>query len=271
MDLIKNFEIIGEYPILTKEQEIELSTKVKEGDLEARKKFIYSNLKLLLNLAIKYKKYGRLEDLVQEGCIGLIEAVDGFEPSKGYRFSGYARFFIKKRIFLFLEGDKTIKFSQNVSRLKRRIHNILEEYVRKNGREPSEDEILSKIKEKKLKFSHEYLTTSLYFYKNEKIKSLDAKISHHGDITLMDFISENNENEIIEDIHNKLLIKKVYWAIEQLNNKRDGYIIKEKLLNQKNFSYLGKRLGISRTRVEQRYKRGIKNIKKILLENFTYE
>ena len=90
---------IGRYPLLTKEQEIELAKRVERGDLEAKEQMINSNLRLVVSIAKRYQGHGlSLLDLIQEGIIGLIRAVEKFDWRKGFKFSTYATWWIRQAV-----------------------------------------------------------------------------------------------------------------------------------------------------------------------------
>ena len=93
------FEDAKKEKLLTREEEIELTKRLKEGDMEARAKLIKSNLRFVINIAKQYKNSGLLlEDLIEEGNLGLIMAADRFEPDKGYHFISYAVYWIRQSI-----------------------------------------------------------------------------------------------------------------------------------------------------------------------------
>ena len=108
---------ISKYRPLTSEQEIALAEQVRKGDEQARQQLIHANLLLVVNIARRYQRYGaEIMDLIQEGNIGLIRAVDMFDPTKGTRFTTYAVYKIHKQIQRFLNknDDRMISLDINV-------------------------------------------------------------------------------------------------------------------------------------------------------------
>ena len=103
---------ISRYQPLTQEQELTLATRARQGDADARNQLIHANLRMVVNIARQYQQPGvEMLDLIQEGNIGLIYAVDKFDPTLGCRFSTFAVFWIKKYIFLYLDKN----FDDNIS------------------------------------------------------------------------------------------------------------------------------------------------------------
>ena len=103
---------ISRYQPLTQEQELTLATRARQGDADARNQLIHANLRMVVNIARQYQQPGvEMLDLIQEGNIGLIKAVDKFDPTLGCRFSTFAVFWIKKYIFLYLDKN----FDDNIS------------------------------------------------------------------------------------------------------------------------------------------------------------
>jgi|SRR3989344_9084576 len=85
---------MARYPLLGREEERKLSYQIREGDLYARERMIVSNLRLVVKMAFRYSRYGGVEDLIEEGNLGLIDALKYFDPEKGYRFSTYATWWV---------------------------------------------------------------------------------------------------------------------------------------------------------------------------------
>lgn len=130
-------------PLLSPEREVELSRRYKKGDEAARMEFIESNLKLVISIAYRYRNSPvPLEDLIQEGNIGLMMAVEKFNPDKGCRFSTIATYWIWQAIGRALECDQSaIRLPSGVVQKKRKLQRATEEFYNLHGRMPDELEL----------------------------------------------------------------------------------------------------------------------------------
>src|ERR671937_394783 len=134
----------GRWPLLTPSQEIELAKRIERGDLRAKERMINSNLRLVVSLARKYQGVGDLclLDLIQEGILGLIRAVEKFDWRKGFRFSTYATLWIRQAIQRGLaDRGRMIRLPVNVAQRERKIARTERELAARLGREPTPDEI----------------------------------------------------------------------------------------------------------------------------------
>lgn len=192
-------------PILEKEEVIELSDKVKSGDEEARAEFIEKNLRLVVKIAQSYANESfSISDIIQEGNIGLIRAVDTFDASKGYTFATYATQCIKNEISTFFNRDaSSVKYSRKINHDIYQCKKFEKEYEDKYGCEPTVEETsnainMSREKVEKLK---DY---------NKKIVNLDTLISleeelgnfcdeiQDGDMSVLEDKIENLKNKITD-------------------------------------------------------------------------
>ncbi|MDQ6915566.1 MAG: sigma-70 family RNA polymerase sigma factor [Actinomycetota bacterium] len=132
------------YPLLRPEEEIELSQRIERGDMEAKDRMINSNLRLVVSIARKYQGVGDLSllDLIQEGVLGLIRAVEKFDWRKGFRFSTYATLWIRQAIQRGLaDRGRMIRLPVNVAQRERKIATVERQLATRLGREPTNEEV----------------------------------------------------------------------------------------------------------------------------------
>lgn len=134
---------VARYPLLTREQEIELAKRIERGDLQAKERMVASNLRLVIATARKYQGRGLpLLDLIQEGVLGLIRAAEKFDYRKGFKFSTYATFWIRQAIQRAIDNSsRTIRVPVNVEQRERRIARVQRELATKLGRDPTDAEV----------------------------------------------------------------------------------------------------------------------------------
>lgn len=138
---------IGQYPLLTQDEEVELATRIQKGDKEAEKRLAESNLRLVVSIAKNYRNRGVLMmDLIQEGNIGLMRAVEKFDHTKGYKFSTYATWWIKQSITRAIaDQSRTIRIPVHMVELITRIRKAETSISHEMGREATSEEISDQL------------------------------------------------------------------------------------------------------------------------------
>ena len=202
---------IGRVPLLTLQQEFDLAQRTKRGDLEARAQMIQANLRLVVKIAHDYEGLGLpLMDLISEGNIGLMKAVERFDPTKGAKLSTYGGFWIKQAIRRALSNQsRTIRLPVHVvdqlSRLKRLNRSLTDEL----GREPTDVEVANRCKVPTNKVTH-LRTLGL------PPTSLDAPLGDDGDNQFGDIIEDETALPSHELLRRRALREDIREQIKQL-------------------------------------------------------
>jgi RNA polymerase primary sigma factor len=139
---------VGRYPLLTREEEVELAKRIERGDLEAKEKLINSNLRLVLKFARAYEGHGlSFPDLVQEAMLGLIRATEKFDYRKGFKFSTYAVLWIRQALQRGLDNTgRQVRIPAHVAQQERKVKRIAGELAAELNREPSDEEVAERAK-----------------------------------------------------------------------------------------------------------------------------
>ena len=240
---------IGRIPLLTPQQEIELAAKMKKGDRKARSLMINSNLRLVVTIAQDYANFGLpLLDVISEGNIGLIMAVDRFDPSRGAKLSTYAVWWIRQSIKRALSNQgKTIRlpvhFGEKILRMRRVTLQMSEEL----GREPTDDELGEEIGIASGKVSQ--LKTAAI-----RPASLNAPISEDDLREFGESVADEEARTSFELLRDKDLHKEVEILLEGLDDREKKIISQRFGFNggeRKTLREIGKKLGVSRERIRQ--------------------
>jgi RNA polymerase primary sigma factor len=235
------------WPLLTADEEIELSQRFERGDLAAKERMINSNLRLVVSNARRYQGQGLpFPDLVQEGMLGLIRAVEKFDWRRGYRFSTYATLWIRQAMQRGLENSgRTIRLPVHVGQRARKVARIERELTTRLGREPAEEEIAEEA-ELTLEQVIEVKSAS------RSVTSLDQTVGD-GDTSLGALIpaDEGSPENTAEDAARRAAVERALATLPE----RERNVIERRFGTgaeaPQSLAEAGKRLGISRQRTQQ--------------------
>lgn len=240
---------IGQIPLLTPEEEVDLAAKIKKGDKEARAKMIRSNLRLVVKIAHDYANLGLpLLDLISEGNIGLMKAVERFDPAKGGKLSTYAAWWIKQSIKRALANQsKTIRLPvhlvDKISKMRRVALQMSEEL----GREPTDEELAEEVGLSAAKVS-QLKTVSI------RPASLDAPISDDDTTEFGEIVGDMEALTPFERLRDQNLRDEVGELLSVLDEREKKIIFSRFGLDggkAKTLEEVGKKFGVTRERIRQ--------------------
>lgn len=215
MDSIRLYlKDIKKLPLLTPEEEIDLANKIKKGDKKARSKMIQSNLRLVINIAKRYSHLGvSMMDLIEEGNIGLMKAVEKFNPKKGYRFSTYAAWWIRQYISRAIANQgKTVRMPVYVIELLMRYKKVTENLTSTLKRKPRSNEIAKRMKLpiKRVKQLSKMVSGTT---------SLNAPVGEEGSTEFMDLIEDENMPTAIDGLSNFFTQERIKVLLARMSTR----------------------------------------------------
>ena len=227
MDLLTQyFKSVSKYPLLTKEEEIDLAKRIEKGDKRARDKMINSNLRLAINIAKKYHRAGiNMEDLIQESNIGLIKAVDKFDWRKGNKFSTYATWWITQSVRKeFLKLNSVIDVPGHASVLGWKYHELVKMTMKEYGKKPTIEEAANILSTSKVT-----LRNAIDAYKLQNCISMDMTVgkknqSSSAHRTFGDMIPDDDISNPESGIVSRSIRDVVIEAISTLTEKEQKVI-----------------------------------------------
>lgn len=226
----------------------------------AKKKFANSNLRLVIKISKRYNGNNmEILDLISEGNIGLLKAIDGYDIDKGYKFSTYAMWWIRQAMSRAIaDKSRAIRIPVHVHENIVLIKNTQKSFLQQYGREATTEELekILNIPSKKI----EMLINSI-----QLPKSLSAIVGEDGDTTLGDFI-EDNRQSVEKEVTNNDLINEVQKIVNSLENEREKAVLKKRFGLENNqrmtLEEVGKEMGVTRERIRQIESKALKKVRK---------
>lgn len=265
VDVVKlYFKDIDKTPLLTADEEKKLARRIRKGDARARRKMIQANLRLVVNVAKRYSRYGvPLLDLIEEGNLGLMKAAKKYDPKTGYRFSTYACWWIKQSILRALSDQgKTIRVPVYMSEAIIKYKKVVEELKHRLHRKPRIGEIARKLNVSVVKVKE------IKQAMDTKPTSLDTPIGEDGAGKLLDLVEDMSAESPFENITKLFQQEKVREVIDLLKPRYRRVIKLRYGLESKGpftLEEIGRRLKITKERVRQIEDNATNKIRDMLL------
>ena len=253
---------IGEEPLLTPAQEVELADRIKVGDEQARERMIKANLRLVVKIARDYEGFGLpLLDLINEGNIGLMKAVDKFDPTKGAKFSTYSSWWIKQAIKRSLSNQsKTIRLPihlvEKIAKL-RQVSVRLQEVL---GREPSDEELAKEL---------EIAPSRVAMMRRASTRplSLDETFGEDDSTRLEERVADENAQHPYEELELQTSLNLLGKMLTKLN-ARESTILKYRFgldgEKERTLEEVGQEFGVTRERIRQLQNMALQRLKRMM-------
>ncbi|MGA2243918.1 MAG: RNA polymerase sigma factor RpoD/SigA [Verrucomicrobiota bacterium] len=253
---------IGQVKLLTPEEEIELAARIKKGDKKAREHMIKANLRLVVKIARDYEGIGLpLLDLISEGNIGLMKAVERFDPKKGGKLSTYGSWWIKQSIKRALANQsKTIRLPvhlvDKISRMRRTAMKLQEDL----GREPTDEELAAELGTTAARVS-QMRTASI------RPASLDAPVGDDDSNNFSEIVEDERAVNPYDELEDKTVVNMLQDMVKHLDD-REATILRYRFGldggSEKTLEEVGEKFGVTRERVRQIQNLALRKLRKMI-------
>jgi len=266
MEALKTYlKEIRTISLLNAQEEICLSKRIKKGDEHARKAMIRANLRLVINIAKRYMYLGTpFLDLIEEGNLGLMKAVDKFNPSKGFRFSTYAAWWVKQAITrAIFEQGKMIRMPVYMNELLTKWRKTNERLTQRLRRVPTNEEIAKRMKISRSKMKQ------INFWLATKTSSLDAPLGEDDEGQIIDLVQDQNVISPDTEIERVFDKERITSMLEIMNDReREVLDMRFGLADGKSHTLaeVADKLKVSRERVRQIEEQALKKLRKFITE-----
>lgn len=267
MEALKTYlKEVRTIPLLTAAEEVELSKRIKKNDEQARKKMIRSNLRLVINIAKKYIHLGiPLLDLIEEGNLGLMKAVEKFNAAKGFRFSTYGAWWIRQGIIRAIaQQGKMVRLPVYINELLTKWKKTREQLTQKLNRVPTDEEIAKKMKISRSRIEE------INLWLSTKTSSLEAPIGEEDENQVLDLVENQNvvqPDEAVEKMFDK---ERVDNLLEKMSDReREVLDMRFGLATEgttHTLAEVAKKMGVSRERIRQIEEEALKKLRKFVKE-----
>ena len=252
-------------PLLTQKEEVELSKRVRKGDKKARHRMIRSNLRLVINIAKRYAHFGMpLMDLIEEGNMGLMKAVEKFDHRKGYRFSTYGAWWIRQSITRAIaEQVRLVRLPIYVNEMMTKWKKTSERLTQKLNRTPTDEEIGKRMRINRLKVSqiNSWLAT--------KTSSLEAPVGDDEETQVLELVEDKEAVKPDSDIERFMDKERIENLLGMMSDKERNVLDMRFGLasgKPKTLAEISQQMKVSRERVRQIEEAALKKLRQVVTD-----